>query len=321
MTCSDYSQSETFQMTAPGRCSKKPAVSRPDSAFLEAKCLRFKHLRVSECAFVLMHPKAEKLVLEDCVWDHLAFSALPNAKQKRVHTIHLIGSSVSCFAFEDIFTKFPGLRELNFFPPPDEFDTMYDMVGEVFVQFGQALESLTFFNEHGLPFTSPLGSLKGLTNLKSLEIDLEFLIGFRTIPDSDCDEYLDSPFAADEDFDFDEERDSFPDWSFLELLPASLEKLIIWLDEPKIAVYFDTYERYGAKLEELLTADRFDKLEYVQAPLVGTVVKKLGGKLTGWAVDTCNRIKRVSTTTPSTDETPRVVDIGDGPMTDYEEDA
>ncbi|KAI0534112.1 hypothetical protein GGR58DRAFT_483989, partial [Xylaria digitata] len=196
------------------------------------------------------------------------------------------------------------------------------MIGEVFNQFGQRLESLTFSSEHGMPFTSPLGSLQNLTSLKSLEIDLELLIGFRTIPDADCYEYLDCAYAAGKGFDFDEEHESHGDWSFLTLLPTSLEKLIIWLDVPKISVYFNTYERYGAKFEELLTADRrFEKLEYVQAPYVGTVVEKLRGRLTGWVLDSSDRIKRVSTTVPSTDAVPRVVDVSDESMTDRGDDA
>ncbi|TGJ86615.1 hypothetical protein E0Z10_g2138 [Xylaria hypoxylon] len=316
-----YSESETFELALPGHSTRKPSALGPENQFLTAKCLRFVYLRTSHFSFVFLHPIAEKLVLQRCTWDMLA-GMVRDLRQEKVRIIHLAESYVAYWGFEDIMTAFPNLRELVYYRPCDEEFSQYHEVGDVFRKFGQGLESLKFFNDALMPFETPLGSLQSLVSLKTLEIPLEMLIGFRPNPREGYYEYLDAAFDPDEVLDYDEEHEAWGDWSFLELLPTSLEKLTIDLESPKTDVYFNTYERYGVKFEELLIADRrFDKLEYVRAPYIDVVAAKLRGRLTGWVLADRDTIKRVPRTVPTPDAVPLVVDVSDESTTDCGEGA
>ncbi|KAI1146068.1 hypothetical protein F4825DRAFT_473085 [Nemania diffusa] len=261
-----------------------PKVLRFDSRFLTAQHLRFYDMRVSRIAFALVHPSAVTLELVHCQWD-LA-TQIPVSRNIPARTILLVGTRISDYGFSTILENFPNLRTLSYYRPADEIDTHFDMVGQELATSGQNLEHLTMLNENLMPFATPVGSLKKLTNLKTLEIDLELLIGFREIPNEDYDEYMDSGLVEpDTMLDYEEIHEQAGDWCLLDLLPASLEELTLHLENPKLDTYFYNYERYGAKLEELLKAEHlFPNLTCISAPRLAEVSEKIGGRQAGWSL-------------------------------------
>ncbi|KAI0446335.1 hypothetical protein F4803DRAFT_39504 [Xylaria telfairii] len=254
-------------------------VVRPDHSeetILNAEALKFKNCRVSEIEFLLVHPTAEVLEFIDCEWDTVA--TVPVSDHGAAHTIRLVETMISDLGFREILTKFPELRTLAYFRPTEDIDTDLDEMGTELARYGQHIEHLTLLNESLLPFASGFGSLHKMINLKTLEVDLELLIGFRDNPRG-WDDYEGCGYYGNEESEESEEEPE-PDihWSLVNRLPPSLEKLTLSIETPKLSVYFNTYESYGAKFEELLTDARFAKLRWVHAPNLDTVAEKLKGK-------------------------------------------
>jgi hypothetical protein len=204
-----------------------------------------------------------------------------------VRRIDLIDTSIDDRGFESILTGFSQLTELVYFRPTDETETDFDMIGGVLKEYGQRLEHLQMHNVSLMPFYTPVGSLHTCTSLKTLNMDLELLVGFHENPRGGHNEYLDASIEEDEEpLIYDEIYDEVVDWSLVKLLPTSLVKLTLWVEEPKIDAYYNTYERYGAKFEELLTSDDHSQnLQSVTASFLEPVAEKLRGTLTGWVMD------------------------------------
>ncbi|KAJ8129468.1 hypothetical protein O1611_g4163 [Lasiodiplodia mahajangana] len=279
----DYAE-ETYEMARPSSRGDRPGVLLFDSRFLTAEHLRFYNMRVSNFAFALVHPTAVKLELINCTWDLI--TEIPVSKNVAARAIHLVDTKIGDDGFNDILTNFPNLRTLVYCRPTDDVDTQFDMIGREIKLYGQRLEHLTLLNESYMPFCTPIGSLQALDNLKSLDIYLEMLIGFLRNP-GDYDDYMDSGFNdSDEECDYDEIYDEeVGDWSLIKMLPGTLESLTLHIEDAKLHTYFNTYERYGAKIEELITADHlFPNLRSISAPRLSQVAKKLSGDQTAWAL-------------------------------------
>ncbi|GAW23483.1 hypothetical protein ANO14919_130420 [Xylariales sp. No.14919] len=297
----------------------------PDTKLINGNCLRFTCIPLSKFAFMFLHPDVEELELMSCTWSLFTLpKLLRGLKLEKIRKVVLAGTApTSDSMLDEIFEAFPNLRELHYDRPASELDGAFVMVGRSLQERGGGLEALSFRNDSLMPFMDTLGSLQPLASLKTLDIYLEFLTGFLTIPHGDYDEYMDSAFAAPEDFDYDLEwgHDS---WSFLDLLPTSLEELSVDVDEPKMQVYYHKYERYGAKLEELLLSDRFDRLVSVRAPGISAVVNKIRDMRTGWTYQgnclaTRDPRPRAPETASSADAMPRVVDVSEEPMATHGE--
>ncbi|KAI1129888.1 hypothetical protein F5Y10DRAFT_140565 [Nemania abortiva] len=254
-----------------------------DSQLLTAQHLRFYNMRVSPFAFALAHPVALKLELIDCYWDMTAQIPVSNNVAARV--IRLVGTHIDWKGFSNILTRLPNLHTLFYCRPAREDDTHFDMIGSELSRCGQRIEHLTMLNENYMPFSTPIGSLKDLNNLRSLEIDLEMLIGFLDNPDNY--DYGDGDFIdMDEEDDYEEIHQEAGNWSLINLLPCSLETLKLHIDDTKLDVYFDTYERYGAKIEELITADDvFPNLRFIDAPHLMEVAERLSGRHAAWTIE------------------------------------
>ncbi|KAI0429999.1 hypothetical protein F5Y09DRAFT_356411 [Xylaria sp. FL1042] len=264
--------------------------------FLNAKCLRFYQIRTDKIAFMLAHPTVERVEFHECTFPLTTLIPSTNfaGPSSVVKEIHLNETAIGYWGFQELLSSLPQLRKLVYFRPSDESYTDIDEIGDVLVSQGQSLEYLLMRNDSNNPFNSWVGTLASLGNLKTLEIELEFLIGFRDIPAGNFYEYLDGPFAGDEEQDFDEIHESFGDWALVDLLPTSLEKLILHLEAPKIGAYYNTYERYGAKFEELiLDHTRFDKLEYIQAPCLYLVAVRMADRLGNWLLEGSDILRRV----------------------------
>ncbi|KAI8948983.1 hypothetical protein F4801DRAFT_429977 [Xylaria longipes] len=280
-----YSESETFEITSD--CDSN------DPGILTAKRVRLVDLEVSEFGYLLAKPNVEELEFSSCYWDN---AKLPKSENTSVRAIRLVDTTMDEMGFNKILCKIPHLKSLVYFRPADECDTGFDMMGGELAKHGQNLEHLELWNDALMPFYSPFGSLHTLTKLKTLEMDLELLIGFRDNP-RNWDDYMDGGFVSEEEEepDYEEINSDAGDWSLVKLLPPSLEKLTLEIDTPKLSVYFNTYERWEAKFEELLTADQFDKLHWVRAANLDAVAKKLCGRpgnrwaLIGWGGDTMAR--------------------------------
>ncbi|KAI3330172.1 hypothetical protein F4824DRAFT_349203 [Ustulina deusta] len=303
-----YRQSEILDLKPDDQIFSQ-ALFLPDSHFLNAKCVRFFDMNTSKFAFVLAHPVAERMELHHCAWDIV--TKIPHDNGTAAVRVMLLESTrINFIGFEQLLESLPRLHTLIYFRPYDERDTDFDWVGKALCQFGGNLENLTMLNNSLMPFCSEIGPLASLSNLKTLEIELEFLVGFRDIPHGGYYEYMDFAFESDEELDYDEIHESFGDWSFLTLLPPTLEKLVISIESPKLGVYFNTYERYGAKFEELLSADgQFENLEHVEAPYIHEVAARVRDRLTSWILQGTDTMKRVA-----------VIDSSDESMTDTEEE-
>ncbi|KAI0548037.1 hypothetical protein F4679DRAFT_597082 [Xylaria curta] len=278
-----YSNSEIFDIQR-GYRDGRPNI-------LTAKVLHFQGLNASEVEYLFAHPKVEVLEFHNCYWD--IWSKEPKTTHTTAHAIKLVETPMTDCKLGDIFCRFPKLRSLVYFRPSEEVDTWLDDMGRELAKNGQNLEHLELYNDSLMPFSAPFGSLQSLENLKTLEIDLELLIGFRDNPkgydDYGGEEYLfleTEDEEEEEEPDYDEIHRYAGDWSLVKLLPHSLEKLTIHIEQPKLEVYFNTYERFGAKFEELMTAAGFfDNLHWVEAPRLNMVAEKLCGKSnTGWAL-------------------------------------
>jgi hypothetical protein len=269
------------------------------SPLTNAVLIKFREIRVSNIAYLLSHPRATNLHFGTCIFS--TGTNWPQLKDSKVHTITLSGCSIGGEGFEDILIRFGNLREIVYYRKYDEWDTHLDGIGEVLQKQGQKLEHLQMHNDSFMPFCTPVGSLANLANLKTLDMHLEYLIGFRVNPREGYDEYSDAGyFGEDEDIEsYDEIHERVGDWSLIELLPsASLEQLSLYVECPKIFTYFNTYERYGAKFEALLAADRrFKKLRTVSAPYLKPVADELRGRLTNWVFDGRHTMVRASTLT------------------------
>ncbi|KAI8628464.1 hypothetical protein F5Y19DRAFT_141168 [Xylariaceae sp. FL1651] len=276
------------------------AIRAGDPLFV-AKVLRFSDMNVSSFDFMFGHPGVQKLVLDHCFWDLL--TNLRGQSNSQVSRVELLGCNINEHGFKDILTSFDQLRQLVYYRPVDETDTDFDLIGEVLEEHGHHLEHLEMHNDALMPFYSPVGSLQGLVSLKTLDMHLELLIGFRENPREGYDEYMDGAFDTDQVLNYQDIHADVGDWSLVELLPASLEDLTLFVEDPKIDTYFNTYAEYGAKFEELITAEsRFPKLRRVKAPFVGQVADKLRGRLTGWELKETDTLCRVSAAWSSSDE-------------------
>ncbi|KAI0403298.1 hypothetical protein F4802DRAFT_315338 [Xylaria palmicola] len=283
-----------------------------DSGFLRAEIFHFKDMIDSNFAFMLAHLQAEMLAFTSCTWDG---ADMPHPAKIAARSVCLVDNRIDEGGFHTILTSFPKLRELEFYRVVKDFG-YFDDIGRVLSEHGQRLEYLLMMNENHVPFNTEIGSLHTLTNLKTLKITLEFLIGFRDNPRgwddygevcTDCVEEHSSDadmeagsypvcFYRQEEPDYEEIHSSFGDWSLAKLLPPSLEELELYIEQPKLRVYFYTYERYGAKFEELLTDVRFDKLRTVSAPLLEPVAEKLRNGPTRWVLDSCSNLRRMPVT-------------------------
>ncbi|KAI1427853.1 hypothetical protein F5Y12DRAFT_735647 [Xylaria sp. FL1777] len=298
-----YPQSDSFVISKVQGNTHQASVSYMDAQFMTAKYLRFDRVGSSSFLFLLSHPLVERLEFLMCDW-YDTFSFPEGQGPSAVREIELQYSYVSSDVIDCILRSFPRLRSLVYLRPWDEFQDEFGEIGTALCQFGQRLEHLTIRNESLLPFETDVKSLASLVNLKSLEIHLELLIGFRKVPHGGFDEYTDSPLLEGDPPDYDEIHESFGDWSFLKLLPTSLERLTIDIEPPKLSVYFNTYKRYGAKFDELICAERrFPKLEYIMAPELEEVAQRVRRRLTKWVYED-HALKRVQDTVSSARVTP-----------------
>ncbi|KAI1827350.1 hypothetical protein F4861DRAFT_405537 [Xylaria intraflava] len=262
-----------------------------NSLFLSSQVIRFSDLPVSRFAFLFQHPRAQKLVLYNCSWGHVPMRANENSLVKK---IDLVNTSIDDGGFNDILVGFSNLRELSYSRPVEETGGHFDLIGNVLREHGSKLEHLTMINDSLMSFDTAIGSLGLLESLKTIEISLELLIGFRKNPVG-YDDYGDEAFVGQtEDPDYNAIHEQAGDWSLVNLLPTSLEKLTLYVETPKLDVYFNTHARYGAKLEALLTADcRFAKLISVKAPNLDGVVQRIDNRLTSWLSDGMGTIIRL----------------------------
>ncbi|KAI0858739.1 hypothetical protein F4860DRAFT_485172 [Xylaria cubensis] len=277
-----HSEPETFSIAQRGYRDDRPNL-------LTAKVLRFEGVSASAVEYLFAHPKAEVLEFHNCYWD-----SGPEPICTRTRAVKFVETTLNDSRLNDILCRFPKLRSFVYFRPSDEVDTCMDGMGRELSKYGQNLEHLELYNDGMMSFATSFGYLHLLGNLKTLEMDLEFLIGFLEIP-RDFDEYVmdyagfesSEEGSEEEETDHEEEEIDYDagNWSLVHLLPPSLEKLTLHIEQPKLGMYFDTYERFGAKFEELMTAqDRFDKLCWVSAPRLNLVAEKLRDKATGWTL-------------------------------------
>ncbi|KAI1166729.1 hypothetical protein F5B18DRAFT_29469 [Nemania serpens] len=290
---SETSEDQSSEMLPPLHMKESMAVFSPTDRSLIAETIRFYNMPVSDFSSSLFHSSARTIELINCEWSLRAEVPLSINTAPRI--IHLLGTSISWNGFGDIMTCFPCMHTLVYTRPADEIDTHFDLVGGVLAHYGTELEHLTMLNENYMPFCSPLGSLNTLTNLRSLEIHLELLIGFRENPNG-YEEYMGADiFDPDDAPDYEEINRYAGDWSLLPLLPPSLEKLILHVEDPKLEVYFNTYDRYGAKLEELVTAEHlFERLTDISAPGLAEVEKRIRARHTGWVLTAQSAMQRPS---------------------------
>ncbi|KAI1301078.1 hypothetical protein F5Y03DRAFT_219205 [Xylaria venustula] len=317
-----YAPGEVFVIDASSGQSSSATEIRLDSRLTTAKCLRIVGQTVSDVSFLLAHPLVEKIEFENCKYPVGTVVPSNSGHVPGAQEIVFVNTTYALSCFFDVFDSFPKLRKLTYFYSSDEPDEDFSDVAFALRNRGQLLEALAMHNDDSRPFFSWIGSLAHMTHLKSLEIDLEFLIGFRPIPHGDWDEYTDSAYAVEEGADYDEIHESFGKWSFVELLPASLEKLTIEIDSPKVEVYFNTYERLGAKYEQLMTAvEDFPNLKYVEAESIDLVAERAGDRLADWVLEgRCIMKKRVITAAePAADAI--MSDFSIDSMTDQGEDA
>ncbi|KAI1186611.1 hypothetical protein F5B17DRAFT_431383 [Nemania serpens] len=291
---SKISEDELSKMAPPPHMEEIMEMSRPTDQVLMAKITRFCNMPVTDFSSSLFHSVAHKIELINCEWSLRI--EVPSSAHTVARIIHLLGTGINWDGFRDIMTSFPSMHTLVYTRPADEIDTHFDLVGKVLAHYGTNLEHLTMLNEHYMPFCSPLGSLSTLINLKSLEIHLELLIGFRENPNG-YEEYMDFGFFEPDDVvDYEEVNRYAGDWSLVSLLPTSLETLTLHIEDPKLEVYFNTYERYGAKIEELLTAEHlFKSLTEISAPGLTAVEKKIRARHTGWVLTAQIAMQRPST--------------------------
>ncbi|KAI0453754.1 hypothetical protein F5B21DRAFT_272586 [Xylaria acuta] len=301
-----HSTSEIFEIASPMRREGQPNI-------LGAKHLRFVNVQVSTVDYLLVHPTAEELEFRSCFWDLLA--NIPESTRAAARVVRLIATHIDDMGINEILCKLRRLRSLVYYRPSDEVDTDFDLIGSELARHGQHLEHLELVNEALMPFCTPIGSIHTLINLKTLDMDLELLIGFRENP-REYDDYMDAGFdPEEEELDYEEINRYAGDWSLVKLLPPSLEKLTLHIEYPKLEVYFNTYERYGAKFEELLTADgQFDNLHWVSAPRLNTVAEKLCGRPTRWALIGTGKCTMARTPLRTEAET----DAGDSSVADTE---
>ncbi|KAI0969568.1 hypothetical protein F4678DRAFT_164266 [Xylaria arbuscula] len=318
-----YAPGEVFVMSSSSGESNSTTLRYLDSQLTTAKCLRFIGMRTQDIGFLLAHPLVEKIEFVNCTYDMATFVPRTSEHVPGAREVVLADTTYSLVCFDIIFRSFPKLRKLTYFYPSNEPDNNFDDVATALNNHGRLLEDLAMHNDHSRPFDNYIGSMAHFSNLKTLEIDLEFLIGFRPIPRGDWDEYTDSPYDVDEeDPDYDEIHESFGDWSFVELLPTSIETLTIEVDSPKLQVYFNTYERFGAKFEELMTAvEYFPNLKHVEAENLYLVAERAGNRLPNWVIEDSHIMtKRVVTAAePAADAI--MSDLSIDSMTDQGEDA
>ncbi|KAI0509682.1 hypothetical protein F5B22DRAFT_648703 [Xylaria bambusicola] len=272
----------------------------PYTEFLYAKCLAFEGLSLSKFGFLLIHPTVEKIVLESCSWGDT--STIPSdTSMANAHEIRMYDMDIDGHSIEQIVSTFPRLRSITYQRPYAFEDTNFGGIGYGLVHYGQKIENLDITNEDLRPFSSWFYSLAPMKSLKTLEISLELLIGFHDQPYGDWYEYEGSVFnKVGEAPDYDAVYNGFGDWTFLNKLPRSLESLTIDIEEPKLGVYYNTYERYGAKFEELISSRRFSKLERVIAPGMDKVAERIRDKLPNWVVDRSGCIlKRIAPPPPA----------------------
>lgn len=262
------------------------------SPLMGVKRLNLQNVNISAVAYLMFNPSVEEVRLDNVNFNSMMDLGKPlpgdaSGDGSNVSKIELCYCSIDERGLEDILTTFPKLKELVFYRPYNEFEdneTEYHGLGETLNNFGGKLESLSIYNESLMPFETPFGSLAKMTSLKSLDMVLEMLIGFHVNPRGGYDEYLDAPIEEDEEPpNYDDVYAEVGDWSLVELLPESLEFLTLEVECPKMYEYFNTYERYGAKFEELFRANmRFKHLRCVRAPRLEEVAKNLQNRLTGW---------------------------------------
>ncbi|KAI1192889.1 hypothetical protein F5X97DRAFT_62525 [Nemania serpens] len=288
---SEISEVASSEMSPLPDIDESTSSLSPTDRSLMVESIRFYNMSASEFSPSLFHSLAKKIELINCEWSLRAQVPLSIHTEARI--VHLLGTNISWNGFSDLMICFPFMHTLVYSRPADEIDTHFDLVGDVLAHQGTGLEHLTMLNENYMPFCSPLGSLTALTNLKSLEIHLELLIGFRENPIGYA-EYSDSEiFDPDDVLDYDEISRYAGDWSLVDLLPTSLEKLTLYVEDPKLDVYFNTYERYGAKIEELLAAEHlFEKLTDISAPGLSAVEKRMRTRHTGWVLTAQSAMQR-----------------------------
>ncbi|KAI1175225.1 hypothetical protein F4777DRAFT_340828 [Nemania sp. FL0916] len=272
-----------------------PKAIGVDRKFLLAETLRFQDMTASDFAFALLSPSAKKIQLVSCVWDTAFEMPLSNAAGAR--SIILEETKIDELGLFDILAGLPQLHTLVYCRPSDEVDTQFDLYGNVLWDYGKRLQHLTMLNESGMSFSSPIGSLKNLICLQTLEIDLELLVGFQGYTKDEYDdeyddsEYDDSDYVKDENSKTsDPQEESYfagSDWCLVDILPGSLEKLTLRIEDEKLDAYFNTYESYGAKIEQLLTAqNKFPWLYHISAPRLAEVAKRLGDGYARWNLTT-----------------------------------
>ncbi|KAI1118641.1 hypothetical protein F5Y14DRAFT_447002 [Nemania sp. NC0429] len=291
---SEIAKVESSEMAPPLHVREGMALFGPPKRLPIAQTIRIINERIWDPRSAPFRFPVKQIELFGCDWSLRPDMPVPICEATR--TVHLLGTNINWDGFRDLLTCFPCMDTLVYSRPADEIDTHFDMVGEALTNDGANLEHLTMLNENYMPFCTPVGSLHTLTNLRSLEIHLELLIGFRENPIG-YDEYMDwDMFEPDNAPDYEEIIRYAGDWSLIPLLPASLEKLILHVDDPKLDVYFNTYERYGAKIEELLMAEHlFERLTDISAPGLTAVEKRIRSRHTGWILTAQSAMQRPPT--------------------------
>lgn len=258
---------------------------------LEADILVFKHLDFNEAAYTLAHPTATVAEISHCYcgpMDHLA-------KGSKVKEVIFVETHVHPIALEQFLQNCLEIHTVRYYKPQDMEDVDFHAYGKAIMRYGKNLKHIEILNEALGGFGTPIGkSFAGLSKLESLEVHLEVIIGHRKNPEgwSDYGQTVSGSVDDYEPIDYQNINKSFGEWNLVELLPHSLNKLTLHIEEPKLVVYYNTYESYGAKLEELFTNTKFSHLTYVEAPRLDAVAAKLGEAYNGWMLEGTHIMKR-----------------------------
>ncbi|KAI0203586.1 hypothetical protein F4808DRAFT_467009 [Astrocystis sublimbata] len=232
-----------------------PMADSEDSTFevkagnpiMSAKTLKFDRVDVSKFGYLLASPTAEAVKISSCSWHY----GLPdNLPPGAAHTLTLSHNDFYDFEFKELIKQFPKLRSLIYFRGPcghedNGYDEYMDVMTRVLVKYAKQLEHLYLENEGASHFEGPLGSLQGLRNLKTLEVDLEFLTGYFLWPlelDPDAEDPPHPDMEQTEE-EIEQNYRAAESWSLVPLLPHSLEKVHLIIRDEKHCKWFNTWER------------------------------------------------------------------------------
>jgi len=257
---------------------------RNPERFLSSNSLQVTGFDSKDIGFILADPSLMKLAIRSGRWRVPA--CIRMLDEPKLRYLCLVDTDIDRY-LDEILLLFKELRELIYFRPHSDWPYDMDDMGDALRKHGKQLELLELHNESLMPFYNPIGSLAPLSNLRRLDCYLEFLIDYLENPiPMGYEEYEGAAWDedVDEPLDYEAIYQRRGDWSLVKVLPPSLEWLRIDIEGPKIDMYYNTWERYGAKFYELATSDQFPRLQYIEATDLELVGQKLQDDLTGWTM-------------------------------------